>query len=117
MPLPDEVRKGMDSDVADIVNANADRMGGHARRRALPREFVADGLPWAHIDIAGPCYNTGEPNGYSPKGGTGVPVRTLLAIIEDLIADVTVLERPRRRLAAQRARGARGRRSVFCAAR
>ena len=45
------------------------------------------GLPWAHIDIAGPSYNTGAPWGYTPKGGTGVPVRTLLATIEDLIAD------------------------------
>ena len=48
---------------------------------------MADGLPWAHIDIAGPGFNTGEPYGYTPKGGTGVPVRTLLATIEDLIAD------------------------------
>ena len=45
------------------------------------------GLPWAHIDIAGPSYNTGAPWGYTPKGGTGVPVRTLLATIEALIAD------------------------------
>ena len=44
-------------------------------------------LPWAHIDIAGPSYNTGGPWGYTPKGGTGVPVRTLLATIEALIAD------------------------------
>jgi leucyl aminopeptidase len=48
---------------------------------------VPDGLPWAHIDIAGPSYNTGAPWGYNPKGGTGVPVRTLLATIEALIAD------------------------------
>jgi leucyl aminopeptidase len=48
---------------------------------------VPDGLPWAHIDIAGPSYNTGQPWGYTVKGGTGVPVRTLLATIEDLIAD------------------------------
>jgi leucyl aminopeptidase len=49
-------------------------------------EFVPAGLPWAHIDIAGPGYNTGAPWGYTTKGGTGVPVRTLLATIEDLIA-------------------------------
>ena len=41
------------------------------------REFVADGVPWAHLDIAGPAFNTGGPYGYTPKGGTGVPVRTL----------------------------------------
>ena len=59
-------------------------VGGH-----FLAEFVPDGLPWAHIDIAGPSYNTGAPWGYTPKGGTGVPVRTLLATIEALIADVT----------------------------
>ncbi len=50
-------------------------------------EFVPDGLPWAHIDIAGPSYHTGGPWGYTVKGGTGVPVRTLLATIETLVAD------------------------------
>ncbi len=39
-----------------------------------------------HLDVAGPAYNTGAPWGHTPKGGTGVPVRTLLATIEDLIA-------------------------------
>jgi leucyl aminopeptidase len=48
---------------------------------------VPDGLPWAHIDIAGPSFNTGSPWGCTPKGGTGVPVRTLLATIEALLED------------------------------
>jgi leucyl aminopeptidase len=87
MPLPPELRKGIDSPVADFVNANADRMGGMLVGGHFLAEFVPDGLPWAHIDIAGPSYNTGQPWGYTPKGGTGVPVRTLLATIEDLIAD------------------------------
>jgi leucyl aminopeptidase len=87
MPLPPELRKGLDSPVADFVNANADRMGGMLVGGHFLAEFVPEGLPWAHIDIAGPSYNTGSPWGYTPKGGTGVPVRTLLATIEDLIAD------------------------------
>ena len=48
------------------------------------REFVPDGLAWAHLDIAGPSFNTGSPYGYTPKGGTGVPVRTLLAVLQDI---------------------------------
>ena len=69
-------------------NVNADWIGRHAAAAALfLREFVPEGLPWAHIDIAGPSYHTGEPTGYRTKGGTGVPVRTLLATIEALIAD------------------------------
>ncbi|MGY1813111.1 leucyl aminopeptidase [Blastococcus sp. SYSU D00820] len=86
MPMPPELRKGLDSPIADFVNANADRMGGMLVGAHFLAEFVPDGLPWAHIDIAGPSYNTGGPWGYTPKGGTGVPVRTLLATIEDLIA-------------------------------
>jgi leucyl aminopeptidase len=87
MPLPPELRKGMDSTVADLVNATTDRMGGMLVGGHFLAEFVPAGLPWAHIDIAGPGYNTGAPWGYTTKGGTGVPVRTLLATIEALIAD------------------------------
>jgi leucyl aminopeptidase len=87
MPLPAELRRGLDSPVADFVNASADRAGGMLVGGHFLAEFVPAGLPWAHIDIAGPSYNTGGPWGYTPKGGTGVPVRTLLATIEDLIAE------------------------------
>lgn len=87
MPLPAELRRGLDSPVADFVNANADRMGGMLVGGHFLKEFVPADLPWAHIDIAGPSFNTGGPWGYTPKGGTGVPVRTLLATIEALIAD------------------------------
>jgi leucyl aminopeptidase len=87
MPLPAELRRGLDSPIADFVNATTDRMGGMLVGGHFLAEFVPDGLPWAHIDIAGPSYNTGAAWGYNPKGGTGVPVRTLLATIEALIAD------------------------------
>jgi leucyl aminopeptidase len=86
MPLPAELRRGLDSPVADFVNSSSDRLGGMLVGGLFLAEFVPDGLPWAHIDIAGPSYNTGSPWGYTPKGGTGVPVRTLLAVIEALIA-------------------------------
>ncbi|HEU4346640.1 MAG TPA: leucyl aminopeptidase [Actinoplanes sp.] len=88
MPLPDDVRKGMDSDVADIsqVNATMDRAGHMLQGGVFLREFVADGVDWAHIDIAGPSYHTGEPTGYWTKGGTGVPVRTFLALIDGIAA-------------------------------
>jgi leucyl aminopeptidase len=86
MPLPDEVRKGMESDIADIcqTNANLDRAGHMLQGGVFLREFVADGVEWAHIDIAGPSFHTGEPTGYWSKGGTGVPVRTFLKLIDDL---------------------------------
>jgi leucyl aminopeptidase len=87
MPLPPELRKGLDSPIADFVNSAADRNGGMLVGGHFLAEFVPEGLPWAHIDIAGPSYNTGSPWGYTPKGGTGVPVRTLLATIEAQLTD------------------------------
>ncbi|MFD0820741.1 leucyl aminopeptidase, partial [Micromonospora zhanjiangensis] len=89
MPLPEDVRKGMDSDVADIsqVNAVMDRAGHMLQGGVFLREFVAEDVPWAHIDIAGPSYHTGEATGYWTKGGTGVPVRTLLELIDDIAAN------------------------------
>jgi len=89
MPLPDDVRKGMDSEVADIaqVNSSMDRAGHMLQGGAFLAEFVPDDLPWAHIDIAGPAYHSGEPTGYWTKGGTGVPVRLLVELIEDLAAN------------------------------
>jgi leucyl aminopeptidase len=86
MPLPDEVRKGMDSDVADIsqTNAGMDRAAHMLQGGVFLREFVADGLPWAHIDIAGPSYHSGEPTGHWTKGGTAVPVRLLLDLLDDV---------------------------------
>ena len=45
-----------------------------------PVQFVADGVQWTHIDIAAPAYNTGGPWGYTGKGGTGVPTRTMFTV-------------------------------------
>jgi leucyl aminopeptidase len=89
MPLPDDVRTGMDSDVADIsqVNAVMDRAGHMLQGGVFLREFVTDGVPWAHIDIAGPSYHSGEPTGHWSKGGTGVPVRTLLELVDRIAAE------------------------------
>jgi leucyl aminopeptidase len=86
MPLPEEVRKGMESDIADICQTNnaLDRAGHMLQGGVFLREFVADGVEWAHIDIAGPGYNAAEAMGYWTKGGTGVPVRTLLQAVDDL---------------------------------
>jgi leucyl aminopeptidase len=83
MPLPEELRKGLDSTVADIANIPADRHAGMLVAGLFLREFVPDGVRWAHIDIAGPAYNEGEPYGYTPKGGTGAAVRTLVQVALD----------------------------------
>jgi leucyl aminopeptidase len=89
MPLPDEIRKTMESDIADLlqVSAGMERSGHMLQGGIFLREFVVDGVDWAHIDIAGPSFTSGEANGYLTKGGTGVPVRTLLALIDDIAAN------------------------------
>lgn len=86
MPLPDDVRQGMESAVADIsqVNAGMERVGTMLQGGVFLSEFVADGVAWAHLDIAGPAFHAGEPYGYVTKGGTGVPVRSLLQLVETL---------------------------------
>ena len=56
-------------------------MRRHAGGGAFLGEFVPDGLPWVHLDIAGPAFNQGAAWGYTPKGGTGAGVRTIVAAV------------------------------------
>jgi len=80
MPLPDDLRAGLNSKVADLANIG-ERWGGMLSAGIFLREFVGS-TPWAHLDIAGPSFNEGSAHGYTPVGGTGVGVRTMLAVIE-----------------------------------
>ncbi|MEV0625488.1 leucyl aminopeptidase [Nonomuraea wenchangensis] len=82
MPLPEELRKGLDSPIADIANLHPERFGGMLTAGIFLKEFVPDGVRWAHIDMAGPAFNKGEPYGYVPKGGTGAITRTLIGLAE-----------------------------------
>jgi leucyl aminopeptidase len=83
MPLPAELRKGLDSAVADLANVSGDRSGGMLVAGLFLREFVPAGVRWAHLDIAGPSFNDGQPHGYTPKGGTGAATRALVQIALD----------------------------------
>jgi len=87
MPMPEELRSDLDSRLADLSNVTGHRWGGMLAAALFLREFVPAGLPWAHIDVAGPAYNTGGPFGYVTKGGTGVPVRTIAAVLADIAAN------------------------------
>ncbi|MDX1881802.1 leucyl aminopeptidase [Mycolicibacterium sp. 120270] len=86
MPLPEELKDDLKSTVADLANVSSSRYAGMLVAGTYLREFVADGVDWAHIDIAAPAYNTGGPWGYNGKGGTGVPTRTMFAVLEDIAA-------------------------------
>ncbi|MDT4940596.1 MAG: leucyl aminopeptidase [Pseudonocardiales bacterium] len=82
MPLPEDLRAGLDSPVADLVNVPTERFGGMLVGGRFLAEFVPDGLPWVHLDIAGPAFNNGGARDYTPKGGTGAGVRTIIAAVE-----------------------------------
>jgi leucyl aminopeptidase len=71
MPLPDELKDDLKSTIADLANISSQRFAGMLVAGVFLREFVADGVQWVHIDIAGPAYNTSGPWGYTAKGGTG----------------------------------------------
>ncbi|MEV7830902.1 leucyl aminopeptidase [Streptomyces subrutilus] len=81
MPLPADLRKSMDSPTADLQNIG-ERMGGGLLAGLFLQEFVGEGITWAHLDIAGPAFHEGAPYGYTPKGGTGSAVRTLVRLAE-----------------------------------
>lgn len=92
MPLPGELRATLNSDVADIANANPGvTAGGMLLAGVFLQEFVgrvgdaddAPRIPWAHLDIAGPAKGPGSPFGFTGKGATGVSVRALLRLAED----------------------------------
>jgi len=81
MPLPDELKAGLSSKVADLANVATDRAGGMLTAGIFLEEFTGT-TPWAHVDIAGPSFNERAEHGYTPKGGTGYGVRTLLTFVE-----------------------------------
>ncbi len=80
LPLEEDYKEMIRSDVADMKNSSG-RWGGSITAALLLREFVADGIPWAHIDIAGPALRDSQ-SGYRSAGGTGVIVRTILRYLQ-----------------------------------
>lgn len=85
MPLPEELRTILDSDIADIANVKiGNRAGGMLVGGQFLAEFVPAGTSWAHLDIAGPANNDGAPYSVNPKGATGVMIRSLIAVARNL---------------------------------
>src|SRR6266542_2743729 len=80
MPLTDEYRSEIKSDIADLTNS-AGRDGGAIKAAAFLDAAVEDGTEWAHLDIAG-TYWSERDRAQSPKGPQGPSVRTLVALAE-----------------------------------
>lgn len=81
MPLPIELRASLDSPIADLANIG-DRMGGMLVAGLFLKEFIDPQTPWLHLDIAGPAFNEKTAHGYTPVGGTGIALRSLLCLAE-----------------------------------
>jgi len=80
LPLPADYRRLLDSEVADLRNISTVGYGGALTAALFLAEFV-DGVPWVHLDIAGPARAGGD-DGYLVKGGTGFAVRTLVELVD-----------------------------------
>ena len=74
-PMDEEYKKQYKSDIADIKNTGG-RNGGSITGAQIIGEFAGD-ASWVHVDIAG-VSRSESLTGYTPKGATGVPVRTLV---------------------------------------
>jgi len=82
LPLYDEYAEMLKSPVADMKNTG-DRHAGALTAGLFLREFVRPGIPWAHLDIAGPAFLERD-HGYLRRGATGAGVRTLLHYLDEL---------------------------------
>ena len=84
LPLFRGYRKSIDSNIADIKNISGGRYGGAITAALFLAEYAGDG-PWAHLDIAGPARRE-ETAGEFVKGASGVAVRTLIELANDMVS-------------------------------
>ena len=91
-PLAEELRSGLDSDVADLANiSTGNSLGGTMVAGLFLREFVGTpehpSIAWAHLDVAGPANNSSGAYGFTPKGATGATTRALIDLVTTLDED------------------------------
>ncbi len=83
LPITAHTRSLLPSKVADL-RSKATRQGGALFAGAFLQHFVADGTAWAHLDIAGPAWNSEQPHDYVPAEATGFGVRTLVTLAQTM---------------------------------
>ena len=83
LPVEDDYREMIKSNIADIVNSGG-RWGGAVTAAMFLKEFVGD-TPWIHLDIAGVAW-TEEAKPWIAKGPSGIPVRSLVEFVRELAA-------------------------------
>ena len=88
MPLPEELRQVLDSEIADMTNAKVgNRAGGMLVGGHFLNEFVDKEQSWAHLDIAGPANNSGTPYSVNPAGATAIMLRSLVEMAKEMAAN------------------------------
>jgi leucyl aminopeptidase len=85
MPLFEDYKKSIESDIADLKNISNSRYGGAITAALFLAHYAGDG-PWAHLDIAGPA-RWRETAGEQVKGASGVGVRTLVELARSMSSD------------------------------
>ncbi|MBU1197517.1 leucyl aminopeptidase [Candidatus Micrarchaeota archaeon] len=80
LPLWPEYLEHVKSDVADVKNVGANGAAGTIAGASFLHAFVKEGIPWAHLDIAGVAWTTRDKPGLA-KGGTGFGVRLLVELL------------------------------------
>ncbi len=81
MPIASEYQEQLKSEIADVRNVSKTRPGGAIDAALFLKEFAPKGVPWAHLDIAGPAFAEKDMT-LSPYGGTGFGVQILLTFIK-----------------------------------
>lgn len=81
LPIAEDAAPKLESKVAD-TKSTGDRYGGALSAAAFLSKFVPEQISWAHLDIAGPGFNSGSAHDYTPTGGTGASVRTLIELAQ-----------------------------------
>ncbi len=81
MPVTAQHNEDMKGQFADLSNISSSKGAGSSTAAAFLQNFVGEGIPWAHFDIAGTAWHTGNRLAYCPnKGASGVMVRTFVEL-------------------------------------
>jgi len=81
MPLNDWHVEDMRGTHADLCNISSGRNAGSSTAAAFLEQFVGEGIPWAHFDIAGTAWNVASRFPYHPKkGASGIIMRTFVEL-------------------------------------
>ncbi|VVB53955.1 cytosol aminopeptidase [uncultured archaeon] len=96
LPMFSEFDEAVKGDITDIKNTGWSKgEAGTITAAVFLRHFIGN-TPWVHLDIAGPAY-VSRGNAYTPKGGTGAPVRLMLRFLEKLIEKPEILAKEKKK--------------------